>query len=80
MLLSVIIESVSNVFVGISNRKNPIEFQVLRLGDVNSLSSSNYNPSLLTKIYAPGWNNEGPIAYPTRDGKLLLTASNNFNF
>ncbi|XP_057366812.1 pancreatic lipase-related protein 2-like [Daphnia carinata] len=52
-------------------RKNPTEFQVLKLNDWNLVESSNYNPNLPTKIYAPGWDNNGSIAYPTRDEYLL---------
>ncbi|KZS04415.1 putative Pancreatic lipase-related protein 2 [Daphnia magna] len=52
-------------------RKNPTEFQVLKSYDWNSIHSSNYNPNLPTKIYAPGWDNNGSIAYPTRDEYLL---------
>ncbi|KAI9557551.1 hypothetical protein GHT06_017379 [Daphnia sinensis] len=51
-------------------RKNPTEFQVLRTYDWNSIESSNYNPNLPTIIYAPGWDNNGSIAYPTRDEYL----------
>jgi len=51
--------------------KNPKVFQVLKLGDLDSLMSSNYNPNLATKIYAPGWNDNGSIAYLTRDGQTI---------
>ena len=50
------------------SRKNPTEFQELEIGNVESLLLSNFNASLSTKIYAPGWNNDGQIAFPTRDG------------
>lgn len=60
-------------FIPISNRKNPTEFQELFLYDLNGLLLSNYDFTLPTKIYAPGWNNEGAIAEPTKDGNFLST-------
>lgn len=35
-------------------RQNPVEYQELRPNDLSALQSSNYNPNLPTKIYAPG--------------------------
>jgi len=52
-------------------RKNPSEFQKLLLNDVDALNQSNFNPKALIKFYAPGWDNNGSIAYSTKDEYLL---------
>lgn len=48
--------------------QNPTEFQEFFLHDLNAVLVSNYDPTLPTKIYAPGWNNTGVSGYPMRDG------------
>jgi len=59
-------------------RENPITPQILTVGDVDALKNSNYDPNKLVKLYAPGWGNNGSIAYPTRDGYLLREDCNVF--
>ncbi len=50
------------------NRKNPTEFQVLRIDDLESVWQSNFNPELPIKIYGPGWGSDGSDAYGIRNG------------
>ena len=49
-------------------RKNPTEFEILRLEDVDALTNSSFNPNLPVKFFASGWDNDGSIAYPSKDG------------
>jgi len=61
----------ATIYFQLFTRKNPTEFQILLLNDVEALKKSNYNPDALVKLYAPGWDNDGSIAYPTKDEYLL---------
>ena len=49
---------------------NPDEPQILELGDLEGLKSSNFNPKLPTKFYAHGWTSGPGASYPARNGKM----------
>jgi len=46
--------------------------QELKLGDVEALRNSNFDPSLPNKLFAHGWNADATSGYSTRTGKLML--------
>jgi len=52
-------------------RRNPNDWQILKLNDLPSLERSFFNPAVNTKIYAIGWDNDGSIANSTKDGTLF---------
>ena len=52
-------------------RKNPTEFQTLKLNDLNALEKSNYNPNTNVKIYFQGWGLTGTTGISTKDGNCI---------
>jgi len=59
------------IYYQLFTRKNPTEFEILRLEDVDALTNSSFNPNLPVKFFASGWDNDGSIAYPSKDEYLL---------
>ena len=57
-------------------RENPIEYQVLRLDDPQSLSESNFDAVLPTKIFIHGWNGNPREASPIPEGESLNYGNN----
>ena len=53
-------------------RAHPLSATVLRLGDVEALQQSDFNPSLPTKFFAHGWTSGAGAAYNTRNGKTKI--------
>jgi len=76
-----IIPTTSNVISGRSDpdeivfelytRQNPVDPQLLKLGDLVALQESNYNHSLPTKIFAHGWNADAVSGYSARNQYLI---------
>ncbi len=58
--------------LGLSNRENPIEPQILRLDDLESLQQSYFDASRPTKMAAHGYNGDPGAFNSTKDGTLNL--------
>nr|CAH0111464.1 unnamed protein product [Daphnia galeata] len=67
----------SSVFFNLYTRKNPLEPQILRLGDLESLQQSNYKPFLPTKMVAHGYNGD-PGTFNSTKNEFLRRENCNF--
>ena len=45
--------------------------QELKLGDLEALGNSSFDPSLPTKLFAHGWNADASSGYSTRTGMCV---------
>jgi len=70
---------VDEIYYQLFTRKNPTEFQPLFLNDLDALKKSNYNPNAKVKFFFTGWDNDGSIAYPSKDEYLLREDVNVFS-
>jgi len=68
--------NVSDIAFLLLTRENPIEYQVLRLDDPQSLSESNFDAVLPTKIFIHGWNGNPREASPIPEEYLARQALN----
>nr|QJE50405.1 pancreatic lipase-related protein [Diaphanosoma celebensis] len=69
----------SDIFFELYTRKNPYDAQVLKLGDVDALRNSSFDPTLPVKLFAHGWNADASSGYSTRDQYLQRDDLNFFS-
>lgn len=54
------------------SRYDPQRPQILELGKLESLQTSDFNPKIPTKMFAHGWNANTGSAFSTRDGTNIF--------